>query len=390
MLSSASLALDLGRVRACVLDEADRLLDRRGSFVQLGEMQRIFEGIIGKEGEEQSQSRHQRKRPFPLQWLLFTATETAECVEFVGERGGGSPPSIFRVDSVQETGEFVIPQGISLEYALVPSRVRIAYLCFLLDRLWLDSKKGNIKSRGLASAFCTTFTSSSSGMIIFVNKCRTGELLRLMLRRLEIVDAAALHSMMPQVQRTAALQAFRNGQRRVLIATDVGSRGLDLPSVDLVLNFDVPRDARDFVHRVGRTGRLRAGGACNNNQQQQQQCTGRAFTLMTEMDCQLIETLETKLGKRLVELQVPPSLIHSPALHWASAACSEDSPHGGIKGAVPMDLDEFEKECILPELTRIEDARLEATHWLQQHCTALLQRETRKKKKFAQPPGLDQ
>ena len=67
---------------------------------------------------------------------------------------------------------------------------------------------------------------------------------------------------MSQSKRLGALNKFKSGQRKILIATDVASRGLDIPSVDLVINFDLPTNGKDYVHRVGRTARAgRAGRA---------------------------------------------------------------------------------------------------------------------------------
>ena len=98
---------------------------------------------------------------------------------------------------------------------------------------------------------------------------------------------AALHSQLSQQDRIAALARFKSGQLPILVSTDVGSRGLDIPSVEIVLNYDVPLDARDYVHRIGRTAR--AGRS------------GFALTLMTEMDVELVENIETKIGKQLEE-----------------------------------------------------------------------------------------
>ncbi|MEL0286693.1 MAG: C-terminal helicase domain-containing protein, partial [Paracoccaceae bacterium] len=68
-------------------------------------------------------------------------------------------------------------------------------------------------------------------------------------------DAAPIHGDLDQSQRTATLDKFRNGELRFLIASDVAARGLDIPSVSHVFNFDVPSNSEDYVHRIGRTGR---------------------------------------------------------------------------------------------------------------------------------------
>lgn len=97
------------------------------------------------------------------------------------------------------------------------------------------------------------------------------------------VPATALHSALPQRERLAALDAFRGGRVPLLLATDVASRGLDIPTVDLVLNYDVPADPADYVHRVGRTAR--AGRV------------GMSLTLVTQHDVSRLQRVEAALGK---------------------------------------------------------------------------------------------
>ena len=70
----------------------------------------------------------------------------------------------------------------------------------------------------------------------------------------------ALHGDMDQSARTAALEAFRKGEAKLLIASDVAARGLDIPEVSHIFNFDVPHHADDYVHRIGRTGRAGRSG----------------------------------------------------------------------------------------------------------------------------------
>jgi ATP-dependent RNA helicase RhlE len=74
------------------------------------------------------------------------------------------------------------------------------------------------------------------------------------------IDAAAMHGSKSQSFRTRSLEAFKNGGVRVLVATDVAARGLDISNLPYVVNYDVPVRAEDYVHRIGRTGRAGVSG----------------------------------------------------------------------------------------------------------------------------------
>jgi ATP-dependent RNA helicase DDX49/DBP8 len=115
---------------------------------------------------------------------------------------------------------------------------------------------------------------------------RTAELLRLMFKELDI-RSTCLHSNMSQRERLASIAKFRSNIVPILITTDVGSRGLDIPTVQLVINYDVPADCRDYIHRIGRTARAGRGGL--------------ALTMMSEMDIELMLAIEKKIGKKLVD-----------------------------------------------------------------------------------------
>ncbi len=90
---------------------------------------------------------------------------------------------------------------------------------------------------------------------------------------------------MPQTKRLGALNQFKAGGIKILIATDVASRGLDIPLVDLVLNYDIPQHTKDYIHRVGRTAR--AGHS------------GRALNLVTQYDVEQYQKIEEYIGKKL-------------------------------------------------------------------------------------------
>ena len=95
----------------------------------------------------------------------------------------------------------------------------------------------------------------------------------------------AIHGNKSQGARTKALQAFKNGEVRVLVATDIAARGLDIEQLPWVVNFDLPNVAEDYVHRIGRTGR--AG------------MTGQAISLVSDEEQKQLHGIERLLGKRL-------------------------------------------------------------------------------------------
>merc|ERR1719292_129717 len=106
----------------------------------------------------------------------------------------------------------------------------------------------------------------------------------LLLRNLGFL-AIPLHGQMAQNKRLAALNKFKAKNRSILISTDVASRGLDIPHVDVVVNYDIPTHSKDYIHRVGRTAR--AGRA------------GRAVTFVSQYDVELYQRIEQLLGKKL-------------------------------------------------------------------------------------------
>ena len=85
-------------------------------------------------------------------------------------------------------------------------------------------------------------------MIIFTATCNNALRVTLLLRNLGF-NAVCLHGQLSQAKRLGALNKFKAGQRNVLVATDVASRGLDIPNVDMVINFDIPSHGKDYIHR---------------------------------------------------------------------------------------------------------------------------------------------
>ena len=117
------------------------------------------------------------------------------------------------------------------------------------------------------------------------------------------VQAAAIHGNKSQGARTRALSGFKSGELRVLVATDIAARGIDIQQLPHVVNLDLPNQAEDYVHRIGRTGR--AG------------CAGQAVSLVAAEEHELLRAIERLLGEKLPRQEVPgfePTVLSAPPL----------------------------------------------------------------------------
>ena len=110
------------------------------------------------------------------------------------------------------------------QYLFIPAKWKDCYLAYVLDEF------------------------KEQSAIIFVATCNNALRIALLLRNLGF-NAVCLHGQLSQAKRLGALNKFKSGQRNILVATDVASRGLDIPNVDLVLNFDIPSHGKDYIHR---------------------------------------------------------------------------------------------------------------------------------------------
>ncbi|KAJ9103919.1 putative RNA helicase [Naganishia friedmannii] len=251
---------DLSRVKVVVLDEADRLLTP--SFAP--NLQFLFGNM-----------------PENRQTCLFTATisDAIEALASRPPRPGKQQPFIHRVESDTKT-----VANLRQEYLFVPSFVKETHLHYLLthppkeiQHLRRNTKRDDDNDES---------TSYIPSTIIFTQRCATAHLVHLMLHELDI-PSVPLHSHLSQPERLQSLTRFRSGGVPILVTTDVGSRGLDIPEVALVLNYDCPRAADDYIHRVGRTARAGRGGL--------------AITFVTERDTELVKGIEDVVGVQLSE-----------------------------------------------------------------------------------------
>lgn len=148
-------------------------------------------------------------------------------------------------------------------------------------------------------------------VIIFVGKKqKVKELTRAL--RANHIDARAMHSDLEQKERDEVMLDFRNGKVDVLVATDIVSRGIDVDDVPLVINYDVPRDAEDYVHRIGRTARA--------------ENKGEAITLVSPEDKRFFNKIERFLQKTIDRVALPAELGAAPDSSVCSLAADERKP----------------------------------------------------------------
>lgn len=304
----------LKHVRYLVLDEADRLLAANSGFER-----DVAELLLHCNRDKRTK----------CQTLLFSATMTRslESVEEIAGAGQGRLPLCkfvikadksegkeknlkkqkFECESDQQSQEDDneeeeaaeealtprIPVGLKQEYIFMPSRVRDAYLLTTIRTLMSNGGRARDSSGKKAwsgrrkdedSDDDDNDAAKARSTIVFVSTCERAALVSNILQEVGVQNVA-LHSLLSQNRRLAALGKFKSQQVRVLVATDVASRGLDIPSVDLVLNSELPRNAVSYVHRVGRTAR--AGRR------------GRAISLVSETDVALVHAAEKITGRSL-------------------------------------------------------------------------------------------
>ena len=226
----------LRQMKYLVMDEADRLLD-----LDFGPILDKILQVLPRVG------RHT---------MLFSATMSTK-LDNLTRAALQSPVRVSISESSYQT-----VANLQQKYLFVPHKFKDIYLTHLLHLF--------------AGKTCILFTRTVH------ETQRIAFLLRALGR-----SAIPLHGQMAQSSRLGALNKFRARGREILVATDVAARGLDIPSVDLVINFDLPPDSKTYVHRVGRTARAGKSGV--------------AVSVVTQYDIEIFQRIEKALGKKLEE-----------------------------------------------------------------------------------------
>jgi superfamily II DNA/RNA helicase len=169
--------------------------------------------------------------------------------------------------------------------------------------------------------------------IVFCNRKREVALLHRSLVQ-HGFSAIALHGDMDQPSRTASLEQFRRGEVTLLIASDVAARGLDIPDVSHVINFDVPHHPDDYVHRIGRTGRAGRAGA--------------AITLVAPPDGKAVAAIEKLIGQSISWMGEPPPAATDTAAPLEGHRAARGGRHGRSSPR---------REQPAASITRIDEAR---------------------------------
>lgn len=227
----------LRAMKFLVMDEADRLLD-----LEFGPVLDKILNIIPRERTT----------------YLFSATMTSKIEKL--QRASLSNPVRVEVSSKYSTVDTLIQSLI-----VIPDGYKNTYFINTLNEFMGKS------------------------IIVFTRTCAHAQRSALLARLLGF-SAVPFHGQLTQAQRLAALNKFKSGERNIIICTDIAARGIDIPSVDVVINYDLPTESKAYIHRVGRTAR--AGRS------------GKSISFVTQYDLELLLRIEAVIGMKLTK-EVP-------------------------------------------------------------------------------------
>ncbi len=243
--------IDLSGVKHFILDEADRMLD-------MGFFDDIMKVV--------------NRLPKERQTILFSATLPPKIRKFADQILNNPTEVSIAISKPAET----IDQGIYMLYE--------------------SQKQGLIK---------TLFEGQSDekSIIFSSSKLKVKDLAH-QFKRMKL-NVAAMHSDLEQERREEVMLEFKSGRINILVATDIVARGIDIDDIGMVINYDVPHDPEDYIHRIGRTGRANA--------------SGRAITFVSEREQGKFSRIEEFLEREIPRLELPAELGEAPAYNPKAA-----------------------------------------------------------------------
>lgn len=245
LISHISLGyVDLSKVSFFILDEADRMLD-------MGFADDIMQIV--------------KHLPKERQTIMFSATMPTK---------------------IQQLAKTILnnPEEVKLAVSKPADRIiQTAYICYETQKLGI-----------IESLFSEQ---QPERVIIFASSKQKVKEVTKSLKRMKL-NVGEMHSDLDQSQREEIMHEFRNSRINILIATDIVARGIDIDDIRLVINYDVPHDSEDYVHRIGRTARA------NND--------GCAITFVSETEQTRFKQIENFLGKDIYKIPVPDELGEAP------------------------------------------------------------------------------
>ncbi|MBE6282920.1 MAG: DEAD/DEAH box helicase [Mediterranea massiliensis] len=266
LISHLSLGyVDLSRVSYFILDEADRMLDM-GFYDDIMQIVKFL--------------------PKERQTIMFSATMPAK---------------------IQQLAKNILNNPAEVKLAVSKPADKImqaSYICYEHQKL------------GIIQSLFQEDSSLERVIIFASSKLKVKEVTRA-LRRMKL-NVGEMHSDLEQVQRENVMIDFKAGRVKVLVATDIVSRGIDIDDIRLVVNYDVPRDCEDYVHRIGRTARA------NND--------GVAITFVSEQDQGYFGKLEHFLEKEIYKIPLPAELGEAPEYKPKTATSGRGKPRRNYGG----------------------------------------------------------
>ena len=265
LISHLSLGnVDLSKVSFFVLDEADRMLD-------MGFSDDIMQIV--------------KQMPTKRQTILFSAT---------------LPPKI------RQLAKQILKDPAEINIAISKPNeaiIQSAYICYETQKMAIIQELFSKPNR--------------KKTIIFSSSKQKVKDLAYSLKRMKL-NVAAMHSDLEQEQREAVMLDFKNGKTDILVATDIVARGIDIDDIGLVINYDVPHDPEDYIHRIGRTARANADGV--------------AITFVCEPEQGKFHKIEEFIEKDIYKIPLPPTVGPGPVYN---PQAFERRPRGKFKNNRP-------------------------------------------------------